>query len=439
MGADLEGGGMSDTQRQVDDLLRASDEKDALEVRELLSELAGFVERFVTLPSDRAADLLALWIFHTHAHEAAWATPYLRITSAAPESGKTLLMEILAELTQRGWHAVNPSVAVLYRKIDRQRPTLLLDEMDNYPLDDRRDALSVLNAGYKRGATVPRCKESGELEEFSCYCPKAYAGLDERQIVSTLLSRSITIRLDKQLPSEQAEMWIAPRTAPEAEPLRGRCAELAEKHAQTLEAAEPDLPAGMANRRAEVWWALLAIADLAAGDWPARAREAAREFASGGDATDGQADPVQLLLDIREAFGDRDTIFTKDLVSKLNALDESPWGARRRGEGLDARGLSRMLRPFKVKSRTVRVLDETAKGYHLEQFEDTFARHVPGGSEKGSQASQASQPAPHGDCDVTDVTDVTEISTPSDNGNGRVQETLGEAWKRLEREREDKR
>ena len=43
-------------------------------------------------------------------------------------------------------------MAVLYRKIDRHSATLLLDEMDNYPLDDRRDALSVLNAGYKRGA-----------------------------------------------------------------------------------------------------------------------------------------------------------------------------------------------------------------------------------------------------------------------------------------------
>ena len=115
------------SQQQVDDLLRAHDQKDALEVRELLDALAGFITRFVVLPSEPVADLLALWIFHTHAHEAAWATPYLRITSATPESGKTMLMEILAELTQRGWHAVNPSVAVLYRKIDRDRPTLLLD------------------------------------------------------------------------------------------------------------------------------------------------------------------------------------------------------------------------------------------------------------------------------------------------------------------------
>jgi 5S rRNA maturation endonuclease (ribonuclease M5) len=105
---------------------------------ELLDEIRGFIVRFVVLPSDAAADLLALWVLHTHAFEAFWATPYLRVTSATPDSAKTLLLEVLASITRRGWHEVNPSTAVLYRKIDRQQPTLLLDEMDNYPLDDRR-------------------------------------------------------------------------------------------------------------------------------------------------------------------------------------------------------------------------------------------------------------------------------------------------------------
>ena len=95
--------------------------------------------------------------------EAAWATPYLRVTSAAPGSGKTLLLEILESVCRRGWHAVNPSVAVLYRKIDRAQPTLLLDEIDNYPLDDRRDALAVLNAGYKRGARSTAAKRTVNL------------------------------------------------------------------------------------------------------------------------------------------------------------------------------------------------------------------------------------------------------------------------------------
>ena len=169
---------------------------------ELLDNVAAFIGRFQVLPSQEVSHLLALWVLHTHSFEAAWATPYLRITSAAPESGKTQLLEILATLVRRGWHAVNPSVAVLYRKIDRQTPTLLLDEMDNYP---RRRAAGRA-VGAERRLQARRhdrsCRENGDLESFSAYCPKAYAGLDKHQIVDTLLSRSITIRLEKRLPTE---------------------------------------------------------------------------------------------------------------------------------------------------------------------------------------------------------------------------------------------
>ena len=161
------------------------------------------------------------------------------------------------------------------------------------------------------------------------------------------------------------------------------------------------------NRRAEVWWALLAIAERVAGDWPERARDAAAELASGGDGTDDVPDQVRLLVDIRAAFGKEKAISTSTLLAGLNGIDESPWGARRKGEGLDARGLARMLRPFKVKSKTVRVGDKTAKGYHLDEFEDAFARHLP----EGSQGSQASQPASGLERDVTDVTDVTDNQT----------------------------
>src|SRR5262245_11659485 len=98
---------------------------------QLAADIRGFITRYMVLPSSEVADLLTLWILHTWTFKAAWATPYLRIVSATPESGKTLLMEILSSLSRNGWHAVNPSPAVLYRKVDASAPTLLLDEIDN--------------------------------------------------------------------------------------------------------------------------------------------------------------------------------------------------------------------------------------------------------------------------------------------------------------------
>ena len=352
---------------------------------ELLDRLVDYIQAYVVLPAvereekryERAVgDLLALWIVHGWTFPAWWATPYLRVTSAAPESAKTLLMEVLASVSRRAWLAVNPSSAVLYRKIDRDQPTLLLDELDNFDLAEKRDALAVLNAGYKPGAKVPRCNESGELEEFSCYCPKAYAAIDVRQMPPALLSRSITIRMEPKRAGEAVESYIAPDAGPRAEELRECCRAWAERHVNELKGRRPDL-VGLTNRRAEVWWPLLVLGEHAGGEWQDRAREAARAFGAGGDETDRPAEQVQLLMDIDAAFGDSTAIFTAELLTHLNNLDESPWGDRRRGEGLDARGLATLLRPFKIRPRTVREGNETAKGYHLDQFADAFGRYLP--------------------------------------------------------------
>ena len=158
------------------DLLARGIDPNELELDELLERIRDYIQTYVVLPTIErgeeryeraAADMLALWTLHTWTFSAWWATAYLRVTSAAPESAKTLLMEVLASISPRAWLAVNPSPAVLYRKIDRDQPTLFLDELDNFDLAEKRDAVAVLNAGYKPGAKVPRCSESGELQEFS--------------------------------------------------------------------------------------------------------------------------------------------------------------------------------------------------------------------------------------------------------------------------------
>jgi Protein of unknown function (DUF3631) len=393
----------------------------AVESSRLLEDIRVLIRRFVVLPEpqDVIGDLLALWVLHSHSFESNWASPYLRVVSATPDAGKTLLLEVLAAICRLGWHVINPSPAVLYRKVDRDQPTLLLDEMDNWPLEDRKDALAVLNGGYKRGAKVPRCNERGDLQEFGVYCPKAYAGIDVRQLPPALLSRSITIRMETKLASDEVDMWIAPLVEPDTEDLRARCAEWAERHRKALADIRPDL-LGLVNRRAEVWWALLAIGEYVGGEWRERARGAARALGAGGDEADQPSNEVQLLIDIRAAFGNERTIFTEDLLMYLNGLDESPWGARRRGEGLDARGLARLLRPFGIKSKSVRVEDRAAKGYHVDQFGDAFTRYLTP-SERVTKVTRVTT-APQSQADVTHVTHVTPTEGGVEgNGAGRAE------------------
>lgn len=95
----------------------------------LLDDVVRFVRRFVAM-SPAQADAAALWVLHTHALDAAEQSPYLAVTSAEKRSGKSRLLDVLELIVARPWRVVTPSEAVIFRKLDAQRPTLLLDECD---------------------------------------------------------------------------------------------------------------------------------------------------------------------------------------------------------------------------------------------------------------------------------------------------------------------
>lgn len=44
------------------------------------------------------------------------------------------------------------------------------------------------------------------------------------------------------------------------------------------------------------------------------------------------------------------------------------------GKGLRSRDLARRLRPFGVRSKTVKVAGDSLKGYHRDDLEDAWAR-----------------------------------------------------------------
>jgi hypothetical protein len=78
------------------------------------------------------------------------------------------------------------------------------------------------------------------------------------------------------------------------------------------------------------------------------------------------------------------SLATVDLAGRLCDLEEAPW-ERRLGalvKAGDARRLGQLLAgwltPFGIESKTVRISDEeTAKGYHREDFHDAWTRYVP--------------------------------------------------------------
>jgi putative DNA primase/helicase len=139
------------------------------------------------------------------------------------------------------------------------------------------------------------------------------------------------------------------------------------------------MPASVFNRVADNWRPLLAIADAAGGEWPARARRAVQ--CAGASATgDDQSVRVLLLTDIRAIFAEKnaDRLSSAELVTALFVTEGRPWAEWNRGRGLSANALARLLAPFGIAPATIRTATGTPKGYQLTQFEDAFARYLSG-------------------------------------------------------------
>ena len=145
--------------------------REAKSTASLLEDTLHFLRRFIV--TDEAALVVgALWVAHTHAFEAADATPRLSIRSAEASSGKTRWLEVLKLLVRGPVHMIGVSDAAMFRLIEEGGRTPLLDEIDSIfgpKARDREDLRGMLNAGYERGATVPRCVGEGsklKVQEF---------------------------------------------------------------------------------------------------------------------------------------------------------------------------------------------------------------------------------------------------------------------------------
>lgn len=344
----------------------------------LLDELAAFVRRFVVV-SPAQADAVALWIVHTHAFDAADASPYLAVTSPEKRSGKSRLFEVLEIVVANAWKVITPTEAVVFRKIHADRPTLLLDETDaifgKRNGENYEGLRALLNAGNRRGTNVPRCVGTSQnLVSFSVYCPKAIAGIGE--LPDTIADRSIPIRLKRKARSEQAERFRRRDAGAEAETLYMNASAWGEHAVTTLAVARPDLPDELDDRAQDAWEPLLAIADVAGEEWSKRARAAALELSNGADHED-ESHGVRLLADIRTVLDERgvDRLASAALAASLAEIEEAPW-PEWYGKPITATAIARLLSRFEIKPKVIRVGDETARGYRREQFEDAWERYA---------------------------------------------------------------
>ena len=249
----------------------------------ILDDVEAFLARYVAYPSEHARVAHALWIAHTH---------LMDVWDSTPRTGVPLARS--RPRARRGaWKSASSWCRDRWKRSTSRRPTSSARSMTR--TGSRRSSLtrSIPSLGRRRASTktcaacsTPATARAPSPAAASCaarpwrrssipaYCAVAMAGLGD--LPDTILTRSVVIRMRRRAESEQVEPFRR-RVAHHQRAMRSGTGWPRGLLASTrqLGGVWPEMPAGVEDRDADVWEALLAVADAAGGD-VARARPCGR-------------------------------------------------------------------------------------------------------------------------------------------------------------------
>ncbi|WP_369370128.1 DUF3631 domain-containing protein [Promicromonospora sp. Populi] len=364
----------------------------------LLDQVRSALSRYVILPDEHAMTGVVLWIAATHAMPA-W-THATRLVIWAPEKacGKSRLMQLIRAMCHRELMAINVSSSAMYRAIsgaESDPPTVLLDEADTVfgaKAAGDEDLRGLLNGGFERGAYTLRYNAArDDVDKLSTFAMAALAGIG--RMPDTIEDRAVLISMRRRKPGEEVAPYRKRRDGAPLDRLRVRLNRWVRANMQTLELAVPPMP--VEDRPADLWEPLVAVADLAGGDWPEKARRAAVKLTQARDDSAKASLTTQLLRDIRTAFGDADALPSVALLGRLTANEEAPW-ATYGPKGLSTHKLGALLREYAIGAGVLNLPTGQARGYLRSDFEDAWGRYCPETPvpDQGTQVSEVSKRQP---------------------------------------------
>jgi hypothetical protein len=273
--------------------------------------------------------------------------------------------------------------------------------------ESAEDLRGILNSGRSRGWPYVRWDpKSRQREDCPTFAMAIIGGIGD--MPDTIEDRAVVIGVRRRAPGEQVSQWRTSRAVPQLRELRDRLHEWVRGCLDQLADADPDLPAE--DRAADCWAPLVAIADAAGGDWPARARTACKALTAGLDDPDDGTAGERLLADLYTVWGDASHAPTATLRDRLHALDESPWGDWY-GKPLTARALAKLLRPYGIKSKVIWVGSDTPRGYIRTDLADAWRRYATSATTQHDDGNPRID-GPNGRC--TTVADADSVAaTPS--------------------------
>ncbi len=342
----------------------------------LLNQIKKTIKDHLILPNG-AAEVIALWCLCTYCINYFRIFPKLFIFSPTKRCGKTTTLEVISGFAQKSLPVSGVTPAVIFRVIEKEQPTLIIDEADAHLKHASGDMTAILNSGHtKSTAHILRSKpKTLEPQKFSTWAPMVIAAIGTIQ--ATIMDRSITIPLQRMTNQQKPLVSKVPYDFVE-QMLINRQKML--KWAQDNEAkckANIITPPDIGNDRAQDnWEPLFTIAALISPKCLIECEKSYRLL----EARKESSDPHDLLLqDIQNILQSHTgkNITSEDLISSLAANSDSLWIEYSAGKAITPRGLAALLKGFGIKPKTIRRGNNSNKrGYEVSDFDDAFKRYI---------------------------------------------------------------
>lgn len=243
--------------------------------RDLLAGLEKLFSAHIYFKDSRIPKLLALWTMATYLFKLFRFFGYIILNSPVKACGKSLLLDILSTVCFNATLRLTmPSPAVVFRQVDGDDSTLIIDEAETLggTEQEKADLIGLLNAGFQRGAVVPRMEGKGtemRVRYFNAYSPKALAAINK--LAGTLEDRAFRILMEKKKSSEPVERFNYRKTDSIVEVLRGELSIWALKNSETVKGVydrADEFPGleGLSDRQRDILEPLLSVAAVVDGE-----------------------------------------------------------------------------------------------------------------------------------------------------------------------------
>jgi putative DNA primase/helicase len=313
--------------------------------RELLNAVTAQFEKYIIVHDRVIAPIVPLWTAFEWVHDdIATFSPILIFQGGDTEMAKSAASEVVSHMSPRAFIIVEPTGPAFYRFVDRVHPALFLDDADKL-LPRRPDLAHIVNSSWKRGTYIPRTDAHGVVHLFDAFGPRCLNGIDLlAHLAPATRTRCITIDMLPLL-EEEKDRIISMRYAADDENfviLRRKLLRWATDNMAALKSAKPRMPDGFFGRLEENYHLLFAIADLAGGDWPKRARVAAIKASREHNRPSLGKRLLAIMFDLSIRHG---TLQTSKWLEQVVPTEDDEF-ANYRGRPINMYQIAALLKPY---------------------------------------------------------------------------------------------